>query len=168
MIFKAGDFVKFKGLRRIDTNLKEDIKMCEGKLIPMDHNTTVKGVLAIEGDQQRMMFMPNGEVYCHPKFGICLSKLVPFTVGEEVNCFDPIEGFLTINKNYIVTGLREEEGRIVITDDTGKEGWYKANRFITTAGIKNVQSQNTQETPTQKDEGGNSSGTGTPSGEGIS
>lgn len=51
-------------------------------------------------------------------------------VVELVNASMAIEGMLTPVKLYTVEGLREEEGRIVITDDRGLEGWYRADRFI--------------------------------------
>lgn len=41
-----------------------------------------------------------------------------------------IEGMITAGKRYVVDGLREEEGRVVIKDDRGLEGWYRADRFI--------------------------------------
>lgn len=55
---------------------------------------------------------------------------IPLQKGDRVTCQVPIEGFLTYHKDYIVHGLREDEGRIVITDDRGLEMWANANRFI--------------------------------------
>ncbi len=54
--------------------------------------------------------------------------------GDVVELASPdkaIDGMLTPVKLYTVDGLREEEGRIVIKDDRGLEGWYRADRFIT-------------------------------------
>ncbi len=51
-------------------------------------------------------------------------------VGDRVLCDQPIEGFLTNDKEYVVIGLREEESRVVIIDDRGLEGWYNSRRFV--------------------------------------
>ena len=50
-------------------------------------------------------------------------------VGDLVKVVNGIEGMIEIDNTYKVEGLREEEGRIVVTDDRGLEGWYKADRF---------------------------------------
>lgn len=49
--------------------------------------------------------------------------------GDLVICFNPIEGFTTRYKKYLVQGLRESENRIVITDDRDQEMWTNADRF---------------------------------------
>lgn len=50
--------------------------------------------------------------------------------GDTVLVKKPIEGFITEGYHYKVIGIREEEDRIVITDDRGLEGWYRSDRFI--------------------------------------
>lgn len=50
-------------------------KPVTGKLILCDSNTNVKGVMRIEGDGQRMMFLPSGKIYCHPQHGKLLTKV---------------------------------------------------------------------------------------------
>lgn len=55
------------------------------------------------------------------------------SIGDTISIGVPeeqIDGYVTIDKHYIVKGLREEEDRVVIIDDTGREGWYKSNRFV--------------------------------------
>lgn len=47
----------------------------------------------------------------------------------EVLTDQAIDGYITEGKQYQVTGLQEEAGRVIITDDTGREGWYRATRF---------------------------------------
>jgi hypothetical protein len=54
-------------------------------------------------------------------------------VGDMLFVQDGIEGFVTAPNKYIVRELREEEGRVVIIDDRGVEGWYKSERFIISA-----------------------------------
>ena len=77
MIFKPGDIVKFPGLK---SDLpKANIPPIEGELYLMDHNTSIKGVMMIKNDKHRMMFLPDGTIYCHPKFGVML------TLKEEPN-----------------------------------------------------------------------------------
>ena len=53
---------------------------------------------------------------------------------DQVLCIDPIEDFITLNVKYRVQGLRSDENRVVILDDTGREGWYKASRFVRVTG----------------------------------
>lgn len=48
---------------------------------------------------------------------------------RQVKCEDPIEGFLTKGRIYTVIGTRPEEGRLVLIDDRGLEGWFKEQRF---------------------------------------
>jgi hypothetical protein len=50
---------------------------------------------------------------------------------ELVNCHMAIDGMLSLVKQYAVIGLREDEGRVVIIDDRGLEGWYRSDRFVT-------------------------------------
>ena len=52
--------------------------------------------------------------------------------GEQVYCINNtpnLETYLTVGKLYTIESVREQEGRIVVTDDRGKEGWFKASRF---------------------------------------
>lgn len=51
-------------------------------------------------------------------------------INDEIWADEPIDGFLTYERLYTVKGLREEEGRVVITDDRGLEGWYRSTRFV--------------------------------------
>ena len=53
-------------------------------------------------------------------------------VGNEAYVIEGIEGFIEEGKIYTITGLREEEGRVVVIDDRGLEGWYRATRFLAT------------------------------------
>lgn len=55
---------------------------------------------------------------------IYVGDLLNVSAEEEL-----IDGYLTYAKFYEVTGLQEESGRVIITDDTGREGWYRATRF---------------------------------------
>lgn len=66
--FKPGEEVVFCG---IVEGFKK-IQGVSGKLILADNNTSIKGVMRIEGDVQGMLFCPNGMVYCHPRFGVVL------------------------------------------------------------------------------------------------
>ena len=51
-------------------------------------------------------------------------------VGFETICSVGIDGFLTRGRYYKITGLRVDEGRVVIEkDDRGLEGWYRSTRF---------------------------------------
>lgn len=52
-----------------------------------------------------------------------------FKPGQVIVCYDPIEDFMTYGKVYTLEALRPEEDRVVIIDDRGKEGWFKAERF---------------------------------------
>jgi len=57
-------------------------------------------------------------------------EIEDFSVGDLAMAVETLEGFITESKIYKVEWLRPEEGRIVITDDRGLEGWYKSTRFI--------------------------------------
>lgn len=85
-VFKPGDKVEFEGLHFKSLI----IKPVEGELFLADSNTAVKGVMMIRGDAQRMMFLPDGTIYCHGMFGPVL-KLKP----EERIELDP--GLLEID-----------------------------------------------------------------------
>lgn len=55
---------------------------------------------------------------------------VEIKAGDKVKCVDPIEGYLE-HKEYIVVDVLPASLRIVINPDlTGKEGHYKATRFV--------------------------------------
>lgn len=69
MTFKPGDIVKFPGMQVKGLN----IKPVEGKLYLNDKNKK-PGVMMIRGDEQQMMFMADGTIYCHPQYG-CMLKL---------------------------------------------------------------------------------------------
>lgn len=49
--------------------------------------------------------------------------------GTKVICIDAIEGYLTNGKVYESQGLESYAGRLVVTDDNGKEGHFKPERF---------------------------------------
>lgn len=49
--------------------------------------------------------------------------------GTKVICVDAIEGYLTNGKVYESQGLESYAGRLVVTDDNGKEGHFKPERF---------------------------------------
>lgn len=49
--------------------------------------------------------------------------------GTKVVCIDAIEGYLTNGKMYESQGLESYAGRLVVTDDNGKEGHFKPERF---------------------------------------
>lgn len=81
MTFKPGDKVKFPGMKVG----KLDIKPVEGELALNDSNTSVKGVMVIKGDTQRMMFLPDGSIYCHGQHGIMLQLVeLPTEVPVEI------------------------------------------------------------------------------------
>ena len=83
MNFKPGDLVKFPGLQ---SDLpKASIPAIEGELYLMDHNTSIKGVMMIKGDSHRMMFLPDGTIYCHPKFGVMLKHKEEPNVKEKTS-----------------------------------------------------------------------------------
>lgn len=69
--FKPGDYVSFPGLKEGKVTANPLV----GELYLVDTNTTLKGVMGIKGDTQRMMFCPNGSIYCHPRFGIMLTMV---------------------------------------------------------------------------------------------
>lgn len=50
--------------------------------------------------------------------------------GTTIKCIDPIEGYLTKDKTYESQGIESYAGRVVITDDNGKEGHFKPERFV--------------------------------------
>jgi hypothetical protein len=50
-------------------------------------------------------------------------------MNEKIICVDPIEGYLTKNKEYEFQKIESYAGRAVIIDDTGREGHYKPERF---------------------------------------
>ena len=49
--------------------------------------------------------------------------------GTKIVCINPIEGYLTLGKEYESQGLESYAGRLVLTDDNGKEGHFKPERF---------------------------------------
>lgn len=49
--------------------------------------------------------------------------------GTIIKCIDPIEGYITLGKEYESQGIESYAGRVVITDDNGKEGHFKPERF---------------------------------------
>lgn len=67
--FKPGDVVQFGGLHA--KGIK--IQPVEGELFLNDKNKK-PGVMMIKGDKQKMMFMPDGSIYCHAQYG-CVLKL---------------------------------------------------------------------------------------------
>jgi hypothetical protein len=67
--FKPGDLVKFPGMQVKGLLIKPVV----GKLYLSEKNKK-PGVMMIRGDRQRMMFMPDGTIYCHPQYG-CMLKL---------------------------------------------------------------------------------------------
>lgn len=69
--FKPGDRVKFLGITVGNITLKER----SGVLRLNDDNTTIKGVTSIIGDQDQLMFNPDGTIYCHAQHGVKLVKL---------------------------------------------------------------------------------------------
>lgn len=77
--FKAGDHVKFLGITVGNIVLKERT----GILRLNDANTTIKGVTSIIGDQDQLMFTPDGTIYCHGQHGVLLVKL-PKRRGKNV------------------------------------------------------------------------------------
>lgn len=63
-----------------------------------------------------------------------------FIKSYKVRCISQIDGFITLNKEYAVIGHNDENRRVVIIDDTGREGWYKAERFETCATSHDIPS----------------------------
>lgn len=51
------------------------------------------------------------------------------TKGTIVICLYPIEGYLTLGKEYVSQGIESYAGRLVVTDDNGREGHFKTERF---------------------------------------
>lgn len=49
--------------------------------------------------------------------------------GNSVYANEAMEGFLTEGKHYVIKDVQFDVGRIVIIDDTGREGWYNVKRF---------------------------------------
>lgn len=70
-IFKPGDLVMFKGLT-ISTTILAPSK---GLLKLADRNTTHKGVMTIKGNHQRLLFNPEGTIYCHEYLGVLLEPV---------------------------------------------------------------------------------------------
>ena len=56
---------------------------------------------------------------------IYVGDLIVITKAEEI-----IDGYISFAKLYEVIGLQEDAGRVIIIDDTGREGWYRATRFM--------------------------------------
>lgn len=50
--------------------------------------------------------------------------------GAPLICVDPIEGYITEGKTYEFQGIESYAGRVVTTDDNGKEGHFKPERFV--------------------------------------
>lgn len=49
----------------------------------------------------------------------------------KIVCIDPIEGYLTLGKEYDFQGLESYAGRAVVpVDDSGKEGHFNPDRFL--------------------------------------
>lgn len=78
MKLKPGDEVLFQGTEVGGGPKKLVIKPVRGKLILADSNTSIPGVMRIEGDKQNMLFLPNGMIYCHTYLGV-LCKKIPKT-----------------------------------------------------------------------------------------
>lgn len=57
------------------------------------------------------------------------NKYRPIFENSTVKCVTPLDGYTTAGKKYDVFGVLPKDGRIVITDDHGKECWVNANRF---------------------------------------
>jgi hypothetical protein len=74
MSFKPGDLVVFAGLK--EEFLKLNIPSAEGELLLVDSNTSQKGVMRIKGDPNGMLFLPDGTIYCHRKYGVLLSAKI--------------------------------------------------------------------------------------------
>lgn len=70
-IFKPGDQVRFKGLVADKVILPPK----EGVLKLNDRGTTVRGVMSMKDDAQRLMFTPDGRLYCHGQYGVLLEHL---------------------------------------------------------------------------------------------
>lgn len=49
--------------------------------------------------------------------------------GTKIVCIDPIEGYLTLGKEYESQGIESYAGRVVIIEDNGREGHFKPERF---------------------------------------
>lgn len=49
---------------------------------------------------------------------------------ETIVCVDPMEGYLTNDKEYPFLGIEPYAGRVVTMDDRGKECHCKPERFI--------------------------------------
>lgn len=50
--------------------------------------------------------------------------------GTKIVCLDPIDGYLTLDKEYEFQQIESYAGRVVITDDNGREGHFKPERFV--------------------------------------
>lgn len=64
------------------------------------------------------------------------------TKGTIIKCVDPIEGYLTMNKEYESQGIESYAGRVVIMDDRGLEGHFKPERFVEAQNATSEASQN--------------------------
>lgn len=59
--------------------------------------------------------------------------------GALLICIEPIEGYITESKYYEFQGIESYAGRVVTTDDNGKEGHFKPERFVVpTRGFKKL------------------------------
>lgn len=81
MRFREGERVRFKGLKAGKLTLKP----VTGILRKADGNTSIKGVTQIIGDTQRMLFSPDGSIYCHAHFGVMLErKELPIQTKKKI------------------------------------------------------------------------------------
>lgn len=55
--------------------------------------------------------------------------------GDKIICVDPIEGYITRGKEYESQGIESYAGRVVVTDDNGREGHFKPEQFVLNAGV---------------------------------
>lgn len=53
---------------------------------------------------------------------------------DQVVCVKPIDGYLTLNRVYRIQGCLDEQNRIILIDDNGREGWFNSNRFLVVVG----------------------------------
>ncbi len=58
----------------------------------------------------------------------CL-RCLGFKQDEWVTCTKALDGYVTQGRSYRIQSVRQNEGRIVIKDDRGLEGWYDWKRF---------------------------------------
>lgn len=69
-VFSEGDFVRFKGLIVGQVRLAPRT----GKL-KFAKKVTVQNAVTIEGDEQKLIFNPDGSMYCHSQHGILLEHM---------------------------------------------------------------------------------------------